>query len=137
MADQEIKKPVGIIQELIAIHTTRVEVATRLIIDELKPALQDIENQSKYFITSLMEELSNYGDAVQSVAERENDYQQIWTANLGKLNSLNENESKAILNNLELSLRNIYKEILLEDNALPDSLLQIIIKQQAALKILN
>ena len=84
-----------------------------------------------------MEELSNYGDAVQSVAERENDYQQIWTANLGKLNSFNKNESKAILNNLELSLRNIYKEILLEDNALPDSLLQIIIKQQAALKILN
>jgi hypothetical protein len=133
MVEKEITKPVDIIQELIAIHTTRIEASIRLQPGEIKAVLNTIQNQSKNFITELMDELSNYGDAVQSIAERENDYQRIWTDNLKKLDTLNSDDSKAILENLEESLKKIYSEILDADITLPESLLQILMQQQAAL----
>ena len=76
-----------------------------------------------------MNELSNYGDAVQSVAERENEYQQIWKDTLGKIEELNPQESGIIFTRLEECLKNIYSQIITSNNSLPDCLQQLFVKQ--------
>lgn len=133
---QALKKPVDILQELIAIHTTRIEVGNRLESSAGAPILNALKNQSTHFITELMNELSNYGDAVTSTTERDNEYQEIWTKSLSRLNSLSTNDSKGILNKMEENLIKIYSEILEDISALPESVLKIVSKQKMALSTL-
>ena len=105
---QALKKPVNILQELIAIHTTSILVGNRLESNAGAPTLNVLKNQSTHFITELMNELSNYGDAVTSTTERDNEYQEIWTKSLSRLNSLSTNDGKGILNKMEENLIKIY-----------------------------
>ena len=134
MTEKEIKKPIDIVQELIAIHSTRIESATRLKVGELNSDLNAIATQSKECIDELLIELANYGDAVQSTAERNNEYQNIWKKNLSKLDTLNEEESNAVLNDLEQSLKNFYQEILSPNNTLGEPLLKILTKQEQVIQ---
>ena len=134
--EQALKKPVDIVQELIAIHTTRIEASNRLESSIGAPTLNTLKNQSTHFISELMNELSNYGDAVTSATERDNEYQEIWTKSLSQLNSLSTNKSEGILNKMEENLKKIYSEILEDISALPEFALKIVSKQKMALSTL-
>ena len=131
--NQTLKKPVDIVQELIAIHTTRIEAINRLESSMGEPKKNGLKNQSTLFITELMNELSNYGDAVTSTTERDNEYQQIWTNSLSQLNDLSSIDGDGILNHMEEILNKIYSQILEANNAMPESLLEIVSKQKVAI----
>ncbi|MCG2615145.1 hypothetical protein LZZ85_12670 [Terrimonas sp. NA20] len=128
-ATSETDKPVDIVQELIAIHTTRIDAARRL-----NPTLEDAADtpvvlQSTGWITQLTDELSDFGDAVQSIANRENQYQQAWKNALNILDGLSASECKSTWMKMEAILTEHYQHLLLKEESLPRSLLQMIRQQ--------
>ena len=132
--DTQTKTPVEIVQELIAIHATRKEAA-----EKLMPAAGEGQHtgsaaqQSDQFITALMNELSDFGDGVQSVAGRENDYQITYKNMLGSIDTLTPEEQEQAFQGLEESLKKVYKSILENKNELPESLQKIITEQNEKL----
>lgn len=125
----ETDKPVEIVQELIAIHTTRAEAATRLKPLALNTMNASIADQSTNWIRQLTEELSDFGDAVQSIANRENKYQQAWIAALTDLDKKPRAGNEAVWQQMEMLLKEHYKHILSKEDALPASLLKMIRQQ--------
>ena len=133
--DTQTKSPVEIVQEFIALHTTRKEALERLNSNQL------LENsagrnaaagpQSDAFISELMEELSNYGDAVMASVDRENEYQGIWTQALGTLDTMTPVEGAKTFQAMEDRLKQQYQHTLETEMSLPDSL-QAILKRQAS-----
>ena len=93
--ETQSKTPVEIVQELIAIHTTRKEVVDKLkeipVTGNVADKLPGIIKQSDQFISELMNELSNFGDAVQGSVDRDNEYQEIWKKGLQNIDAMNGN----------------------------------------------
>jgi len=127
--DQKIIHPVDILQELIAILTTRIDAVSKLIMPPEEEKAQVIVKQSERFINELVEELSNYGDAVQATAERDNQYQNSWKQVLRTVAGMPPDESEKIFYSLEQSLKSIYNELLDEENQLPPSIYKLISRQ--------
>jgi uncharacterized protein YicC (UPF0701 family) len=131
------KTPVEIVQELIAIHTTRKEVVDKLkqiqVTGNVADKLQGIIKQSDQFISELMNELSNFGDAVPGEVNRENEYQVMWKNALINVDTMNPQEGEQIFQALENSLKKIYHDILDKVSELPASLQEIVTKQEAKL----
>jgi hypothetical protein len=132
MDELDIKKPIDIIQELIAIYSTRLDAINRLHIEDPR---DKIKTQTDIFITELLDELSKYGDAVQTSSGRDNEYQQIWKGVVGKLDTLKNSESIKIFDQLEDSLQQYFKEIKKSIQNLPESLIEILKKQESILSI--
>ncbi len=131
------KTPVEIVQELIAIHTTRKEVVDKLkqiqVTGNVADKLQGIIKQSDQFISELMNELSNFGDAVPGEVNRENEYQVMWKNALINVDTMNPQEGEQIFQALENSLKKMYHDILDKVSELPASLQEIVTKQEAKL----
>ncbi len=131
------KTPVEIVQELIAIHTTRKEVVDKLkkiqVTGNVADKLPGIIKQSDQFISELMNELSNFGDAVPGEVNRENEYQVMWKNALINVDTMNPQEGEQIFQALENSLKKMYHDILDKVSELPASLQEIVTKQEAKL----
>lgn len=129
--------PVEIVQQLIAIHTTRKEavevLAGKNAEQELTAKLSSSAQQSDAFISELMGELSNYGDGVAAGVDRENEYQMMWKETMGKMDSLQPNEYAQTFRNMEESLQRMYKTIIDTKADLPASLQEILTRQLEAL----
>ena len=124
----QTKTPVEIVQELIALHTTRKEACERLgMPGDDKNAATAL--QSDQFIAELMNELSNYGDGVQSVADRDNEYQALYKKALGDMDTMQDQERTETFKAMENSLKNMYGSILETNTDLPDPLHEIITTQ--------
>ena len=131
------KTTLDIIQELIAIYTTRQDVVEKLTSKASKEAtgfMSDAKHQSEHFISELMGELSAFGDGVQDSPDRDNEYQQLWKAKLSSLDSLNAEQASGLFSELENKLGSIYTDIL-SNKDLPDSLRQILLLQQAQIVV--
>ena len=131
------KTPVQIIQELIAVHSTRKEVAEKMMAKEpggdMKERLLPAQKQSDEFIAALMSELSNYGDGVSPMAERDNEYQRAWKDALGKVDAASQEELQEIFMDLENKLKKFYEEVLASQADLPLPIEEMIKKQSSTL----
>lgn len=138
MKQEEIKSPVEIVQKLITVNTTRAEACERM---EKNDASQDLQEklkssaaQSERFIKALLNELSQFGDAVQSEVDREDEYHEIWnkaTKNIDTMDALALSET---FKQAENSLVNIYSQILDSYPDLPLTLTDLITGQVNELK---
>jgi hypothetical protein len=135
--DTSTKTPVDIIQELLAILSTRKEAADKLISrtddGELTALLENSRNQSDAFIEPLMGELSHSGDAVQGETVRENEYHSIWQKAFQDIDSLDTLSARSVFQELELALKTHYLS-LQEQTELPESLQELLNEQLAQLK---
>lgn len=134
--ETESKSPVEIVQELIAIHTTRKEAAEKLSNSNSEGftiKLTGTAQQSDGFIKELINELSNFGDAVQETVNRENEYQVLWKSASANIESIDAAESERTFEEMEESLRRIYQTLLTNKSDLPASLSEIIVSQEGRL----
>lgn len=132
--DTQTKTPVEIVQELIAIHTTRKEAVAKLKLSESSNAqAATADQQSDQFIAALMNELSTFGDAVQSEAGRENDYQTTYKKMLAEIDTMSTQQHEQTFQELEEKLKAVYQTILETKNDLPESLQKILTEQKEQL----
>ena len=138
MEQQEKKSPVEIVQKLIAIHTTRKEVSERMIknneLSNLQDKLQAVGEQSDRFTKALLNELSQFGDAVQSEVNREDEYHEIWNKSMSNIDSMDSSSLEDTFKQSENSLVNIYSGIIESYSDLPDTLSEILNSQIKELK---
>lgn len=127
------KTPVEIVQELIAVYTTRKEAVDKLTTkspgEELTAKLSTSAQQSDQFIAELMNELSNYGDSVKDNVDRENEYQIRWKETSGNIDGMNPEEYRQVFEKLEDSLHKFYAGIQETGTELPASLQEILTRQ--------
>lgn len=97
---------------------------------KLKPAAE----QSDRFIKALLNELSQFGDAVQSEVNREDEYQQTWNNAMGNIDTIDASTLSDTHRRLENTLLNIYSEIIDSYHDLPVSLNDLLISQVKELK---
>jgi hypothetical protein len=131
------KTPVEVIQELIAIHTTRKDAVEKLTAKKPPNAevakLRSAAQQSDEFIAELMNELSNYGDAVMANVDRENEYQEIWKRSLGTIDSISPMEGEQTFQAMESALKKMYEHTLEANSDLPVSVAEILNRQLSKL----
>lgn len=131
--EMKIKAPVEIIQELIAIHTTRIEMVEKCTDKAFTPAaktsFKSAKQQSKKYTAELMSELSNFGDAVMASVDHQNEYQVMYKNALGKIDTMTPQEAEHTFQSLELALKNIYESILETKADLPIVLQEMLSKQ--------
>ena len=123
---------VEITQKALGLLTTRKDICEKLAEKEdggLSKKLQDTLQQSDQFIKQLMNELSNYGDAVSSEIDRDTEYQAQWKKELEKMNNSEPRSLEKTFDDLEKSLQKAYKEMLENKDNLPESLKNILEKQ--------
>lgn len=130
--DTQTKSPVEIVQELIAIHTTRKEAVEKLQLPEGAQS-QKAARQSDEFIAALMSELSNFGDAVQSEAGRENDYQTTYKKILPEIDNMTPQQHQQAFGELEAKLKEVYDRLMETKDELPESLQTILTQQKEQL----
>lgn len=131
------KTPLEITQELIAIHTTRIEMVEKCIGKAMTPDVKvrftSAKHQSEKFTKELMTELANFGDAVMSSVDNQNEYQAGYKRVLGKIDAMSPQQTDQAFQKLEASLKNIY-ETFLKTPALPTSLQEILSSQDTLIK---
>lgn len=76
-----------------------------------------------------MNELSNFGDAVQSQVTHENEYQLIWKKTMENIDFASPKDPRQTFLNLEEILKKFYQNILEMKTELPVSLKEIVSKQ--------
>jgi|GEM_PF-4178984 len=127
----QTKTAITLLQELLGAHATRIAGYKHL--NEQSPAsdkeqfTQRIE-QSNQYVAQLMEELAAYGDASQSEVNHNTPLNKQWTA----MND--EAADKKALANAEKALIDQYQQGLEEVTHMPDSLREILEKQQNTLR---
>ena len=126
------KTAVQVVQELIAVHTTRREAAKKLLerVDDAQvPRYKKILEESDHAIKELMNELSQFGDAVSADVSRDYPYHQLWNK---LLENQNESSGNTALQNgfeqMELLLDDRYKMELTEADHLPESLKELLLR---------
>lgn len=125
--------PVEITQKVLGLLTTRKEICEKLLPEKRggghTKKLEDKLQQSDRFIKQLMNELSNYGDAVSSQVDHDTEYQTQWKKELENMNNAGPQAVENAFEDLEKSLQKTYKEILENKDNLPESLKNILEKQ--------
>lgn len=138
MEQEQKKSPVEIIQKLIAIHTTRNEAFEKIIKNNASQVLQEklklALSQSEEFIKVLLDELSQFGDAVQSEVDREDEYQEIWNKAGNNIDTMDTSTLSDIVKQSENSLVNIYSKVVDSNQDLPLTLNELLISQVNELK---
>jgi hypothetical protein len=133
----ELKTPVDIIQELIVMHTTRIEFSNKMlnkeIREDLKTTFNKIAQQSTVFIETLMNELSNFGDAVKADANRNNEYNKIYTNVLVDFDGVDIAKLQNNFDKMEEVLKNNYVDMIEANKELSASMLQILNAQLKSL----
>jgi hypothetical protein len=130
--------PVQIIQELLAMLTTRKEACEKI---AAKPdagasgnRFKDVAAQTDKYVSALQNELSGFGDAVMSDVDRNNEYHRMWKQVLEKAPSASAKELEQDFMRMENTLANAYSEYSSADMKLPESLSVLLAKQAEALK---
>ncbi|MEO6820827.1 MAG: hypothetical protein ABI266_07885 [Ginsengibacter sp.] len=127
--------PASITQKVIALNTTMKEVCQKLLLENLDKSFgEKLEKklaQINQFTDQLMNELSNYGDAVSSQINRDEDYEVMANAMMNSDNHDNSEVIKTDYEKLTGKLRDIYTNILSDKNELPASLRNILESQLA------
>ena len=138
MEQEQKTSPVEIVQKLIAIHTTRKEASEKMANNSaslpLQGKLESAAGQSDRFIKALLSELSQFGDAVQSEVNRDDDYQQTWNNAMVNIDTIDASTLSDTHQKLENTLLNIYSEIIDSYQDLPVSLNDLLISQLKELK---
>ena len=138
MKQEEIKSPVEIVQKLLAIHSTRKEACEKMAKNNeainLQEKLTSAAAQSDRFIKALLNELSEFGDAVQSEVNREDEYHDAWNEVTGQTGTLNASALGDIFGKLENSLINIYNKIADTYQDLPFTLNDLLTNQAKEIK---
>lgn len=138
MEQQQKKSPVEIVQKLLAIQSTRKEVSERMAkndaSDELQEKLKSVAAQSERFIKALLNELSQFGDAVQSEVNREDEYHEIMNKSMGNIDTMDKSLLTETFKQSENSLINLYSEITNAHQDLPDTLNDLLNTQLEELK---
>lgn len=115
MKQEEIKSPVEIVQKLLAVHSTRKEACERMAknnaVLDLQEKLKSAAAQSERFIKELLNELSQFGDAVQSEVNREDEYHEVWSNATAKIDTMNASALSDTFKTSENSLVNMYSQI--------------------------
>jgi hypothetical protein len=131
------RTPVEIVQELIAVHTTRKEASEKIMqngaASDLSGQADKAAKQSEGFIAELMSELSQFGDAVGAEAARDNPYQERYKQALPQLESGDASALQQSFQQLEKELHETYQQITETQTGLPESVKEIIGRQQQAL----
>ena len=129
----KIKPPVEIIQELIAIHTTRIEMVEKFngkaLTPDVKTSFKSAKQQSEKYTEELMSELSNFGDAVMTSVDHQNEYQVMYKNVLGKIDAMTPQEAEHTFQSLETALKNIYQSILKAERDLSAPLQEMLSNQ--------
>lgn len=106
--------PVQAIQELIAVHSTRIEFTEKLSVKDLpadtKSRLAGMKTQSQQMTTELMNELSNFGDAVTGSVDHSNLYQSKYKETLSNIDELDAGETKKLIDSFEDIMRTTYRQ---------------------------
>lgn len=138
MEQQKKISPVEIVQKLIAIQSTRKEVSERMTKnnapDDLQEKLKSVAAQSDRFMKALLNELSQFGDAVQSEVNREDEYHEIMNKTMGNIDTMDTSVLTETFKQSENSLINIYSEITDTHQDLPDTLNELLNTQLKELK---
>lgn len=122
----EGKTPVIITQEVLALLSTRKEAAERM-----SAKVKDVKGAEKIrkksvetdgFINELMDELKEYGDAVMSETDRDNNYQNIWLETLKVLDTADSGQLQQRFAEMEIVFAATYKTILESKAEWPDTL---------------
>jgi ERCC4-type nuclease len=133
---QETTTPVAHVQELIAILSTRKEACEKIL--ALHPDIQDSAqlkgclSQTDRFISELTGELSQFGDAVQSEANRDNAYQHQWREALQGIDASGAERVMHSFHTMEETLAQTYRQ-LAGVSGLPESLHEVLSKQSGEL----
>lgn len=127
--------PVSITQKVIALHTTRINVCEKWLAelhdDDFGQKMKMKADQSKQFTDVLMNELSNYGDAVSSQVNRDEEYEALAEE---LIKNSNNDTIKDNFDKLDQKLVDIYTNILVNKGDLPESLQKIMESQSSELK---
>jgi seryl-tRNA synthetase len=138
MEQEEKKSPVEIVQKLIAIHTARKEASEKMVKNNASGNLQDklssSSAQSDRYINALLNELSQFGDAVQSEVNRDDDYNKLWNSVTVNIDTMDADSISGIFRQLENSLIKIYEQIIEAYKELPVTLNDLIVSQLKELK---
>lgn len=138
MEQEQKKSPVEIVQKLIAIHTTRKEASEKMGNNKasfpLEVKLKLAAEQSDRFIKALLNELSQFGDAVQSEVNRDDEYQETWKEAMVNIDTVDASSLSGTHQKLENTVLNIYSEIIDSHSGLPDTLNDLLISQVKELK---
>ena len=118
--------PAAVTQKVIAMQTTRKEVCQKLLSDNYEKKfaekLEKALDQSHHFTDQLMNELSNYGDAVSSQIDRDAEFEKMANEMMDSNNHDKEAGKEVDFKIFEEKLVNIYRDILSDKNELPLSL---------------
>ena len=134
METQE-KTQVQLLQDLIAVLGNRAALVEKLLKqfpkmhDGNKTMLQ-YKVQTRDFITALLSELSEYGDAVGD-ADADNEYNHYWKRALIKWDCINEYRAITLFKDLERMLGAMYKNTLEAHCGLAASFQTLLLKQLA------
>lgn len=139
---EEKKTPVIILQELIAVLTTRKEPCENIIQKNPRQEgavnnLKSCNEQSTQYINELMSELSEYGDAVMGEVDRNNKYHDLWYQALTNFNSTSELELLKIFEAMEGSLAELYRGFADVSAELPLTLQETLTKQTQGLALVK
>lgn len=135
-----VSKPytaVQVLQELIAIHTIRVEAGERLQGIAPSPAftskLVAATQQSKGYISDLMEELSKFGDGVPADVDRDNPYHTLWVDELTHLDTMDSQDAEKLFTRMESSLPPLYSNYNASQSELPAAISSMLSHQSGEL----
>jgi hypothetical protein len=129
----EGKTPVVILQELMAMLTTRKEACEKILSknpnEETAVKLNECLVKSDEFISELMGELTQFGDSVMGEVNRDNEYQNLWRNALKNIDTASDMELYKTFLEMEKNLTQRYNELTADENELPVSLQELLQKQ--------
>jgi hypothetical protein len=131
------RTPVEIVQELIGVHATRKEASEKIMQNKAGNSIYEqagnAAKQSDGFIAELMSELSQFGDAVGAEASRDNPYQETYKQAIPQIEEGDASYLQQTFQQLEQSLHATYRQIAETQTGLPESVKEMVRKQQQAL----
>ena len=130
------KSPVDIVQEFITLQNTRREAAERLqpTNEPLKTKLIATKEVADKAIAQLMNELSNFGDAVKESVSKEKKFYDHWNEVVNRLDTLSDEEKSSIFHKMEADLYAIYLRVLRDEKELPESINEALQEQVGELE---
>jgi hypothetical protein len=129
--------PVQVVQELIAMLTTRKEAIDRIMskpdAGSLVAGLRKEAQQTDHFISGLQTELSAFGDAVMADVDRDNTYHSLWREGLGLEGTASATELHGHFKKMDEALVKEYQQYTSSSIQLPPGLSELLHQQLAAL----
>jgi seryl-tRNA synthetase len=134
---EQASTPVDIIMEFIALQNTRKEAAERLQsgTQTLNDRLNAAKSSADKAVAQLMNELSNFGDAVKAGVNKENEFFDNWNKIAPNTATLPDEEKDAVFTRMENDLYAIYLRVLKDEKNLPASIIEILQTQAGELEL--